>query len=47
MKDDLQTTLERKPNFLKKVVSKDKAKKKEYILHIEFQPVIQFKRFPT
>ena len=38
IKDDLQTTLERKPDFLKKVVSKDKTQK-EYILHIEFQTV--------
>ncbi len=38
IKDDLQTTLERKPDFLKKVVSKNKTQK-EYILHIEFQTV--------
>lgn len=33
--DDLQHTIERKPDFLKKVVHKDS--KKDYILHIEFQ----------
>jgi len=38
IKDDLQTTLERKPDFLKKVISKNKNEK-EYILHIEFQTV--------
>ena len=35
IKDDLQHTLERKPDFLKKVIHKDT--KKDYILHIEFQ----------
>jgi hypothetical protein len=35
--DELQRTLERKPDFLKKVVHKDS--KKDYILHIEFQVV--------
>ncbi len=40
--ENLQTTVERKPDFLKRVVSdstsKDKKyKKKDYILHIEFQ----------
>ncbi len=38
LKDDLQTTIERKPDFLKKVVSNDK-KQSDYILHIEFQTV--------
>ena len=38
IKDDLQTTLERKPDFLKKVVDND-SNKKDYILHIEFQTV--------
>ena len=38
IKDDLQTTLERKLDFLKKVVSKNK-KEEDYILHIEFQTV--------
>ncbi len=33
--DDLQRTLERKPDFLKKVVHQNS--KKDYILHIEFQ----------
>ncbi len=33
--DDLQATIERKPDFLKKVVHQDS--KKDYILHIEFQ----------
>jgi len=33
--DDLQHTIERKPDFLKKVIHKDS--KKDYILHIEFQ----------
>ena len=32
---DVQKTIERKPDFLKKVVHKDSAK--DYILHIEFQ----------
>ncbi|PIY07807.1 MAG: hypothetical protein COZ18_15515 [Flexibacter sp. CG_4_10_14_3_um_filter_32_15] len=32
---DLQHTIERKPDFLKKVVHKDSSK--DYILHIEFQ----------
>ncbi len=32
---DLQQTIERKPDFIKKVVHKDS--KKDYILHIEFQ----------
>ncbi len=39
--NDLQTTLERKPDFLKKVIA-DKAQKekiKDFILHIEFQTV--------
>ena len=36
--NDLQTTLERKPDFLKKVVT-DKKGSKDYILHIEFQSV--------
>ena len=39
IKDDLQTTLERKPDFLKKVVDKEKSTKKDYILHIEFQTI--------
>ena len=34
---DLQQTIERKPDFIKKVVHKDS--KKDYILHIEFQVV--------
>ncbi len=33
--DDLQTTIERKPDFLKKVTHTDSVK--NYILHIEFQ----------
>ncbi|MCS6794780.1 MAG: hypothetical protein RMJ97_06215 [Raineya sp.] len=33
--DDLQVTLERSPDFLKKVVHSDSSK--DYILHIEFQ----------
>lgn len=33
--DDLQTTLERRPDFLKTIQHQDKAK--DYILHIEFQ----------
>ena len=33
--DDLQLTLERKPDFLKKVIMK--GKEEDYILHIEFQ----------
>ncbi|WP_338793040.1 hypothetical protein [Bernardetia sp. MNP-M8] len=39
--NDLQTTLERKPDFLKKVIA-DKSQKekiKDFILHIEFQTV--------
>ena len=32
--DDMQTTLERKPDFLKRVIEKDG---RSYILHIEFQ----------
>ena len=35
--DDLQHTIERKPDFLKKVIHKNS--KKDYILHIEFQVV--------
>ena len=35
IKDDLQVTIERKPDFLKKV--KEASKSKNYILHIEFQ----------
>ncbi len=35
IKDDLQYTIERKPDFLKKVIHKDSTK--DYILHIEFQ----------
>lgn len=35
--DDLQRTIERRPDFLKKVVHKDSTK--DYILHIEFQVV--------
>ncbi len=34
---DLQQTIERKPDFIKKVVHKDTTK--DYILHIEFQVV--------
>lgn len=34
---DLQQTIERKPDFIKKVVHKDSTK--DYILHIEFQVV--------
>lgn len=34
---DLQHTIERKPDFFKKVVHKDSSK--DYILHIEFQVV--------
>lgn len=43
--NDLQTTLERKPDFLKKVVADksqkkiEKNKQKDFILHIEFQTV--------
>ena len=39
--NDLQTTLERKPDFLKKVVADktQKGKIKDFILHIEFQTV--------
>jgi hypothetical protein len=33
--DDLQTTIERKPDFLKKVIHQDSSK--DYILQIEFQ----------
>ena len=35
IKDDLHVTIERKPDFLKKV--KEISKSKSYILHIEFQ----------
>jgi hypothetical protein len=35
--DDLQRTIERKPDFLKKVAHKDTSK--DYILHLEFQVV--------
>jgi hypothetical protein len=35
--DDLQYTIERKPDFLKKVIHKDSTK--DYVLHIEFQVV--------
>ncbi len=39
--NDLQTTLERKPDFLKKVIADktQKGKIKDFILHIEFQTV--------
>jgi predicted transposase/invertase (TIGR01784 family) len=42
--NDLQTTLERKPDFLKKVIAdksqkNEKDKQKDFILHIEFQTV--------
>ncbi len=39
--DDLQITLERKPDFLKRVVADktQKVKQKDFILHIEFQTV--------
>jgi hypothetical protein len=39
--NDLQTTLERKPDFLKKVIAdrKENKKGKDFILHIEFQTV--------
>lgn len=33
--DDLQWTIERKPDFLKKILHKDRSK--DYVLHIEFQ----------
>ncbi|PIY08793.1 MAG: hypothetical protein COZ18_10520 [Flexibacter sp. CG_4_10_14_3_um_filter_32_15] len=35
---DLQKTIERKPDFIKKVVHKDSSR--DYILHIEFQAKI-------